>query len=422
MSSMSFLRRAALGALILLAWLQAGSAADLVVDGVPLPSDVAVGPAETALQRQWAGAWTGAWGGGLKHVLVVETIARDGAAQVVYAIGGNGSGIRPEWNRHKATVSEQSLAISDGFTATYEARSKDAVEASYARGDARSSAAMARADLAEITAPGASVDWTGGHATFLPTDLAEEGKPVRLEAVIFKPPGVGPFPLAVINHGSTGNGRNSSVFRQTWYNLPLASFLTERGWIVAYPQRRGRGKSDGLYDEGFAENRSAGYTCESEKSLAGADRALSDVAAAVASLRRRPDVAGGRLLIAGQSRGGVLSMAYAGEHPAEIAGVVNFVGGWMGEGCSTASLINQTLFWRAARFERSTLWLYGRNDSFYSIAHSQANFAAFRAAGGKGEFFEFDMPSGNGHYVVGRPGLWSPAVAAYLDSVGSAAK
>jgi dienelactone hydrolase len=413
-------RRAALAVLILFASRQAGLAADLVVDGVPVPSDVAAAPAETALQRQWMGAWTGAWGGSLKHLLVVETIAGDGTAQVVYAIGGN-SVIRPQWTRHKATANEQSLSIADGLTVTYEAKGKDALEATYVRGDIRNHAAMARADLAAITRPAASVDWSGGHSTFLATDLVEDGKPVRLEVVIFKPPGAGPFPLAVVNHGSTGSGRDPSLFRQTWYNAPLAAFLNDRGWLVAFPQRRGRGKSDGLYDEGFADNRSAGYTCQSEESLAGADRALRDVDAAVGSLRRRPDVADSHLLIAGQSRGGVLAMAYAGEHPADIAGVINFVGGWMGEGCMNAPLINQSLFKRAARFDRPTLWLYGRNDSFYSIAHSQSNFSAFRAAGGKGAFREFDVP-GNGHYVIVYPRLWSPVVAEYLDSIGTGSK
>jgi dienelactone hydrolase len=420
---MRLLNRTAQALMVLLASVQAGVAADQVLDGVPLPSDAAVAPAATALQRQWAGAWTGSWGGSLKHILLVETIADDGTGQVVYAIGGNAFGIKPEWSRHKATVSERSLAIADGaLSVTYEAKRQDTLEATYVRGATRSQALMARADLAALTAAGALVDWTGGRAEFLQTDLVEDGKPIRLEAVIFKPSGSGPFPLAVVNHGSTGGGRDPTLFRQTWFNASLASFLNERGWLVAFPQRRGRGKSAGLYDEGFADDRSRGYTCESERSLAGADRALGDVEAAVASLHRRPDVARSRMLIVGQSRGGVLSMVYAGEHPDQTAGVVNFVGGWIGEGCPTATFINQTLFRRAARFDRPTLWLYGRNDSFYSMAHSQANFAAFREAGGNGIFQEFDVPGGNGHYVLGAPRLWSAPVAEYLDSLGTASK
>ena len=67
---------------------QPGHAADQLVDGVPLPSDAALDTASppTALQRQWSGVWIGAWGGTLKHILLVEAVAEDGAARVVYSV------------------------------------------------------------------------------------------------------------------------------------------------------------------------------------------------------------------------------------------------------------------------------------------------------------------------------------------------
>jgi hypothetical protein len=52
--------------------------------------------------------------------------------------------------------------------------------------------------------PDAVVEWTRAKSGFLETGLIEDGRPVRLQAVIFKPNGAGPFPLAVVNHGSTG--------------------------------------------------------------------------------------------------------------------------------------------------------------------------------------------------------------------------
>jgi pimeloyl-ACP methyl ester carboxylesterase len=83
----------------------------------------------------------------------------------------------------------------------------------------------------------------------------------------------------------------------------------------------------------------------------------------VAALRRRADVASSRLLIGGQSRGGVLSVAYAGRHPEDIEGVINFVGGWVGDRCSTAAVINQTLFKQGARFGRRCGSTVGRIHS-----------------------------------------------------------
>jgi dienelactone hydrolase len=404
------------------------AAMDQLVDGVPLPADAkaaSTAQAQSLLQRQWSGVWVGAWGGiGSKHILLVESVAEDGTARVVYAIGDNlVFGIWRTWSRHNATVTEHRLTIAEpGFSATYELSSIGALKATYVRGNARSRTTMARADLAALTRPGAVVHWTRGRSELVPTELIEDGKPVRLEVVTFKPPGEGPFPLAVINHGSTGRGTNPALFTATWFDVALADYLNERGWIVAFPQRRGRGKSEGKYDEGFSPERVKGYTCDADISLAGADRGLRDVSAALTALKRRADVAASRILIGGQSRGGVLSVAYSGAHPEQISSVINFVGGWVGDGCATASAINQNLFEQGARFKRPTLWLYGRHDPFYSISHSRENFAAFQKAGGQGSFLEFDVPGGYGHGVINHPQLWSAPIGAYVDSLAEKRK
>src|SRR4029453_6426136 len=101
-----------------------------------------------------------------------------------------------------------------------------------------------------------------------------------------------------INHGSTGRGANPSLFTQTWFATDLADFL-------------------------------------------------SDIDAAITALRRRQDIiAPTPVLMGGVSRGGVLSIAYAGLHPEQVAGVINFVGGWLGEGSPAASTVNHQLFER----------------------------------------------------------------------------
>jgi len=314
-------------------------------------------------------------------------------------------------------VSGDTLTLAGNF-ATYQLTAAEMLLATYQRGQGRSHATMTRIELAALTRPGATINWTSGEDEFLDTDLTEDGKRVRLEVVLFKPKGSGPFPLVVFNHGSTGMGRQPELFTLTWSGPPgLAEFFLEKGWMVAFPQRRGRGKSDGLYDEGFAVDRAQGYSCDPGRSLPGADRALTDIEAAIAALQRRPDVAGKRLLIGGVSRGGVLSVAYAGLHPQQIAGVINFVGGWQGEHCQTASEVNEALFKRGAKFDRAMLWLYGRGDQLYSIAHSRSNYETFTKAGGKGEFIEFDVPSGNGHFASRYPELWRERVEKYLETL-----
>jgi dienelactone hydrolase len=399
---------------------------DLLVDGVPLPSDATVAEASSgsAAQQQWSGAWVGAWDGTLKHILFVESVSEDGRTKVVYANGENPfANIQPNWRRFEASVSGSTLTVTGvRFSATYDMAADGSLKALFKLGNIVSRATMTRADLASLTKPDAVVAWTRGKSEYLQTELVEDGKPVRLEAVIFKPAGAGPFPLAVINHGSTGTGRNSALFAQTWLHVGLADFLNERGWIVAFPQRRGRGKSDGLYDEGFSVDRKLGYMCDTEISLRGADRALGDIDAAIAALRRRPDVAPGPILIGGQSRGGVLAVAYAGLHPLEVSGVINFVGGWLGEGCPAGAAANQNLFERGAHYAQPTIWLYGHGDRFYSVEYSRGNFAAFEKAGGKGKFLDFDVPSGRGHSVLYFPDLWSAPLNDYLHSLAAGEK
>jgi hypothetical protein len=87
--------------------------------------------------------------------------------------------------------------------------------------------------------------------------------------------------------------------------------------------------------------------------------------------------------------------------PDVFLGAVNFVGGWLGEGCGDYLDVNRTLFTRAARFPGATIWLYADHDSFYSIAHSRTNFDAYTAAGGLGAFRVHGRAPGlNGHFLA----------------------
>jgi len=251
-----------------------------------------------------------------------------------------------------------------------------------------------------------------------PTPFIESGQAVTLEVVIYRPPGPGPFPTVVFNHGSTGNGDDPSQFRLTYTSEAVAKFFADRGWLVAFPQRRGRGASDGLYDEGFTPDRSR-YSCLATPALAGFERALLDVDAAADFLASRPDVDANRMLSAGTSRGGILAIVHAARRPDLFDGAVNFVGGWLGEGCQDALTVNRQSFVRGGAFAGPTYWLYGDNDSFYSLAHSRGNFDAFVAAGGRGTFRIYTRAAGlHGHFIVNDAPLWSDDLAAFLTAVG----
>lgn len=250
-----------------------------------------------------------------------------------------------------------------------------------------------------------------------PTPFIESGRAVTLEVVIYRPLGPGPFPAVMFNHGSTGNGDDPSQFRITYTSEAIARFFADRGWLVAFPQRRGRGASDGLYDEGFTPDRSR-YSCLAAPALAGFERALLDVDAAAEYLATRSDVDATRMLSAGTSRGGILAIVHAAERADLFDGAINFVGGWLGEGCQDSVVVNRATFARGGSFAGPTIWLYGDNDAFYSLSHSRANFDAFVAAGGSGSFRIYTRaPSFNGHFIVNDSSLWTEDLDIFVTSV-----
>lgn len=247
-----------------------------------------------------------------------------------------------------------------------------------------------------------------------PTPFMEDGQPVSLEVVLFKPLEDGRYPTVVFHHGSTGNGSDPSRFGLTFTSKSITRYFVERGWMVAFPQRRGRGQSDGLYDEGFKPDRSA-YSCQEDLTLGGAARALDDLDAITEWMRGRADVDTTRMLVGGASRGGILSIAHVARRPEVYLGAINFVGGWISEGCGDYRSVNRTLFVEGAAFPGPSLWLYGENDSFYSLAYSRTNFDSFSMAGGLGSMIEIVRAAGlNGHFVINDLELWERTMDEFI--------
>jgi predicted acyl esterase len=71
-----------------------------------------------------------------------------------------------------------------------------------------------------------------------------DGQSVSLEMRIYKPATAGPAPTLVFNHGSTGRGRDPSLFTRPIDFPTLAQFFVRRGWAVVMPARRGRAGSE----------------------------------------------------------------------------------------------------------------------------------------------------------------------------------
>jgi len=398
---------------VLLVLVMNSNAQDSVLIGdVPLPVDAVSPPTE---KNSFAGTWVGTWDHRRSHILVVEDVTDDGRAHVIYAVGRDqhNSG---RWFRRQARVEGSILTFDDGgFPARYELSASGRLRGVFA--DSKGFTVLRRQDLPELLAA-PDKDWfTIGTLEYLDTDLIEGEAPIRLAAVLYSPEGPGPFPLALIHHGSTGSGKNPAAFDQVWSADWLADILNANGWLVAFPQRRGRGLSDGLYDEGFAEDRSDGYSPDQAIALAGADRALMDANAALAALKQRADITDGKTLLGGMSRGGVVAILQAGHSPESFSGVLNFVGGWVSEGWGDPE-INPTLFRRIGSFRGPVLSIYGEEDPYYSVAYSKSYLGEMDALGADHQFHVVKVPGhGNGHWAMFVPSLWGDVMDDFLRQV-----
>lgn len=385
---------------------------DLRFGDVPLPSDTVSLSTETT---PFSGVWTGTWGGWVNHVFIVEALHAGGKADVIYAIGKRG-GQPGRWFRQQAQIDGDRLTLIGGdLSASYQLSPTGRLKGIF--GDDGGFAVLEKREFALMQADPQADWWSIGAMQRLKTTLVEDGAAINLNTVIYTPKGDGPFPLALVHHGSTGYGRDPAVRDLVWSNEWFADMLNARGWLVAFVQRRGRGGSDGLYDEGFGPDRSAGYSPQAKYAIPGADRALRDAQAALVALRARPNIKDSPLLLGGLSRGGVVAIMQAGALPDDVVGVVNFSGGWVAEGWGEDT-INPPLFARSGPYAGPVISIYGEDDPFYSIPYSKRNLAAMQAAGAQSRVRVVTLKgAGNGHWAMSVPPLWQAWVGDFLDEI-----
>jgi len=234
---------------------------------------------------------------------------------------------------------------------------------------------------------------------------------LRLHAFVYKPLGAGPHPVVIFSHGSAAGNPKANIRASV-----QAEYFAQRGFIVVVPMRRGRGASTGVSLESEEKN------CDVRSWEPGLRAAFEDLSAVFGYVDTLAGADASRVVLAGASRGGFLSVAYAasGERRATVVGVINFVGGWVAQAeddCPTD--FNHASFTDfGARTKVPMLWLYGENDPFYSGESIRSYAEAFKSGGGDIRFDLVKGVPGNGHALPGHPSLWGAAVDSYLASLG----
>jgi dienelactone hydrolase len=238
-----------------------------------------------------------------------------------------------------------------------------------------------------------------------------EGEPNRLQpwlvpspdpdhpshAVLFRPPGDGPFPLAVIAHASVQNVLRRAQMPQPEYRA-LAAHLVARGFAVLVPERPGHGATGGKYleDQGGCD--------EADYGRAGRATA-EEISAAMGFVRRQPFIRPDGMIVIGHSAGAWGALALAGEDLKDVAAIIAFAPGRGGRAndfpnqvCAPHSLIAAAgEFGKAARVP--VTWLVAANDSYFSPALSRQLADAFRGGGAKVDFRVLPAYGGEGHWL-----------------------
>ena len=230
---------------------------------------------------------------------------------------------------------------------------------------------------------------------------------IMLETTLFKPPGGGPFPLVVINHGkSAGN----TVFQPRARYTVAAREFVRRGYAVAIPMRRGFSKSGGAYIGGGCNTASNG------------EGQAEDVRSALNYFVKQPYVDPTRILVVGQSHGGLTTMAFGAEPYPGVKALVNFAGGIRQDDCSGWQGALARAFGSYGEKARlPSLWFYGANDSYWAPSVYRDMHAAYVKGGGIAQLIEFGMFKGDAHGMFassdGLP-IWLPELEKFLPTVG----
>jgi dienelactone hydrolase len=243
-----------------------------------------------------------------------------------------------------------------------------------------------------------------------------ERQGVRLEAHVARPDGDGPFPVAIVSHGSTGRGRIPA--KRTLRSEFVANEFVKRGFLVVAPMRSGRGASGGEYEEP--------YECDFSAAQRGLENAIRDTEAVIAYLEKIPQADRQRVVLSGQSRGGILSVAFAARHPSAVRGVINFAGGWTHSACADRDGgFNEVTFGKAGAAAGPAipmLFAYAGNDSYFPPTSVRKFSAAFEGAGGNLSLRLYGSIEGDGHMLFTSPHVWARDFHAFLDGLGFAAK
>ncbi len=242
-----------------------------------------------------------------------------------------------------------------------------------------------------------------------------------IATTILRPEGAGPFGVVVLNHGVPGSARERLRESPAVDFNAAAPVFARRGYVVVMPLRRGFGVTGGPFAEDAGPCRNPDY-------MRAEAAASQDVMAAYEYARALPYVDPNRMILAGQSAGGVVSMFAAGMYaPKGLVAVLAFAAGRGGNPdirpgtpCAVEP-VARVFDVIGAKIAVPVLLHYAENDRYFGPETTRLWYERFTAAGAKAQYVMQPAFGRDGHYlfadIVGVR-YWLPAVEKFLEKHG----
>lgn len=233
------------------------------------------------------------------------------------------------------------------------------------------------------------------------------GKPIKLEARLYLPPGNGPFDVVLYSHGGHASTNPSAVESYAG----IASMFLERRVAFFALHRQGRGGSGGTVSNA---------NCNPAGAIRAYTQDYGDVLIGLQFIKKSPITEGKRVFSVGYSRGGTLSAGLAVREHTAVAKAVSLAPGWLAIwSCPNGQDLHNTLFERLASPSASpTLFLYAENDGHHPSKSNAAAFGRYKAKGGTGTMKTYPAAytsTGGGHALPEKPEVYREDVLRFFD-------